>query len=114
MSSAAAVAGAQSAFHLYPIRLDAGRRGMNRTSDRGTAAPQHRRQRPFHSNAREPIFLKRRGYRPDQLPVAEETYRGWLSLPIYTMVTDRDAEDVVASVGELAGATRISARRNYE
>jgi dTDP-4-amino-4,6-dideoxygalactose transaminase len=107
--------GRNHTFHLYPIRIEAGRLQLNRSEfieqlrARNIGTSVH--FIPLH---RHPYYRKRFGYSPQQFPVAEEIYRGLLSLPLYPKMTDRDAGDVVAAVREVIGTYRVPAGRIYE
>jgi dTDP-4-amino-4,6-dideoxygalactose transaminase len=107
--------GRNHTFHLYPIQLPAGRLQLNRAEfieelrARNIGTSVH--FIPLH---RHPFYRERYGYRPEHFPVAEEIYRGLLSLPIYPKMTDQDAHDVVAAVREVVGASRIPAVRYFE
>jgi len=107
--------GRNHTFHLYPIRLRAGRLQLNRSEmieelrARNIGASVH--FIPLH---RHPFYRDRYGYRPRQFPVAEEIYQGLLSLPLYPKMTDRDARDVVAAVREIVDTYRAPAGRFCE
>jgi dTDP-4-amino-4,6-dideoxygalactose transaminase len=107
--------GRNHTFHLYPIQLQAGRLQLNRAEfieelrARNIGTSVH--FIPLH---RHPFYRERYGYRPEQFPVAEEIYRGLLSLPIYPKMTDQDAGDVIAAVREVVGASRIPAGPYFE
>ena len=59
---------------------------------------------PLH---RHPFYRDRFGYRPEQFPVAEEIYRGLLSLPLYPKMTDQDVVDVIEAVRDIVAAHRL-------
>jgi dTDP-4-amino-4,6-dideoxygalactose transaminase len=107
--------GRNHTFHLYPIRLQAGLLRLDRPEfieelrARNIGTSVH--FIPLH---RHPFYRERYGYRLDQFPVAEEIYRGLLSLPLYPKMTDQDADDVVAAVREIVEAYRIPAARFCE
>jgi len=91
--------GRNHTFHLYPIRLAPGRLRVNRA-----VFIQELRARnigtsvhfiPLH---RHPLYRGRYGYRAEQFPVAEEIYKGLVSLPLYPKMTDEDVVDVVEAV----------------
>lgn len=98
-------------FHLYPIRLLPDRLKLNRsefidelhTRNIGTSV----HFIPLH---RHPFYHERYGYRPDQFPVAEDIYRGLLSLPLYPKMTDQDVVDVIDAVRDIVAAHHISTR----
>ena len=107
--------GRNHTFHLYPIRLARGREGLNRSQfierlrARNIGSSVH--FIPLH---RHPLYRDRFGLRPERFPVAEEAYRGMLSLPIYPKMTDGDAADVVAAVREAAAASPLPAAPIFE
>jgi dTDP-4-amino-4,6-dideoxygalactose transaminase len=107
--------GRNHTFHLYPIRIEVGRLQLNRSEfieqlrARNIGASVH--FIPLH---RHQFYRERYGYRPQQFPVAEEIFRGLLSLPLYPKMTGRDARDVVAAVREVVDAYRVPAGRFYE
>jgi len=107
--------GRNHTFHLYPIRIEVGRLQLNRSEfieqlrARNIGASVH--FIPLH---RHQFYRERYGYSPQQFPVAEEIFRGLLSLPLYPKMTGRDARDVVAAVREVVDAYRVPAGRFYE
>jgi len=89
-------------YHLYPVRLRPGRLRLERP---GFIQELHRRKIgasvhfiPLH---RHPFYQRAYGYRPEQFPVAEEMYRGLVSLPLYPAMTGEDVDDVVAAVQQI-------------
>ena len=107
--------GRNHTFHLYPIRLRAGLLQLDRLEfieelrARNIGTSVH--FIPLH---RHPLYREQYGYRLEQFPIAEETFQGLLSLPLYPKMTDQDADDVVAAVREIVVAHRIPAGRFYE
>ncbi|MBI1896294.1 MAG: DegT/DnrJ/EryC1/StrS aminotransferase family protein [Acidobacteria bacterium] len=107
--------GRNHTFHLYPIRLEAGRLRLNRSQfidelrARNIGASVH--FIPLH---RHPFYRERYGYRPEQFPVCEQIYRGLLSLPLYPKMTDQDVKDVIAAVRNIVASHRIPAGRFSE
>jgi UDP-4-amino-4,6-dideoxy-N-acetyl-beta-L-altrosamine transaminase len=103
--------GRNHTFHLYPIRLQSELLNLNRSDfidelrTRNIGASVH--FIPLH---RHPLYQERYGYHPEQFPVAEEIYRGLLSLPLYPKMTDQDVSDVIGAVRDIVGAHRISSR----
>jgi dTDP-4-amino-4,6-dideoxygalactose transaminase len=89
-------------WHLYVIRLRLDRlrigrdRFIERMADRGIETSVH--FIPLHIH---PYWKKKYGFRPDDFPVALETYRSCVSLPIYTRMTDADVERVIEAVKEI-------------
>ena len=56
---------------------------------------------PLH---RRPLYRDKYGYLPERFPVAEEVYKGLLSLPLYPKMTDQNVGDVIAAVREIIAA----------
>jgi dTDP-4-amino-4,6-dideoxygalactose transaminase len=87
------------AWHLYAIRL----RLSKLTINRATFIEQLRREGigtsvhfiPLH---RQPYYRDRFGLKPSDFPVADAAYERLVSLPLYTRMTDRDADDVIEAV----------------
>ena len=104
--------GRNHTFHLYAIRLEAGRLQLNRAQlieelhARNIGASVH--FIPLH---RHPYYRQRYGYRAEQFPVAEQIYRGLLSLPLYPKMTGPDANDVVSAVREIVETYRVPVGR---
>ena len=86
-------------WHLYVIRLRLemlriGRdRFIERMAGKGIGTSVH--FIPLHLH---PYWKEKYGFRPDDFPVALETYRCCVSLPIYTRMTDAEVERVIDSV----------------
>jgi perosamine synthetase len=97
--------GVESAWHLYPIRIDAARFGVSRDAAiralraANIGAMVHYVPVTFH-----PYYRQRFGYRAGDYPVAERAYRQLISLPMFPAMTDRDVDDVVRAVRAVAGA----------
>ena len=98
---------AKHAWHLYMLRLNLDRL----TIDRAEFISRLRRHNigasvhfiPLHLH---PYYRQHYGYVPDSFPVASREYNREISLPIYSRMTDRDIEDVIASVFASVAATR--------
>src|SRR5439155_14855509 len=97
--------GRSHTFHLYPIQLQLDLLDLNRSEfmeelrARNIGASVH--FIPLH---RHPLYRERYGYRAEQFPVAEELYRGLLSLPLYPKMTGQDVSDVIGAVREIVAA----------
>jgi dTDP-4-amino-4,6-dideoxygalactose transaminase len=97
--------GRNHTFHLYPIRLRSGDTRLRRSDfiERlhalriGTSVH-------FIPLYRHPFYRDRYGLCPNQFPIAEEIYRGLVSLPLYPGMTDEDVGDVVAAVRDVVTA----------
>lgn len=96
-------AGVEHCWHLYPIRLrlEALRIGrgefIEQLRARNIGASVH--FIPLH---RQPFYRDRYQYTESAFPVAEDAYPRLVSLPIYSRMTDRDVDDVIAAVREVA------------
>ncbi len=94
--------GVGHAWHLYPIRLRLDRLSI----DRARFIEELRKRQigasvhfiPLHQ---QPFYARRYEYRPHDFPVAEAEYPRLVSLPIYSRMSDGDAENVVAVVAEI-------------
>lgn len=89
------------AWHLYVIRLTeeapVGRDAfIEEMAKRGIGTSVH--FIPLH---RHPYWRDTYGLRPEQFPHAERAFRGAVSLPIYTRMTDADVERVVEAVRDI-------------
>jgi dTDP-4-amino-4,6-dideoxygalactose transaminase len=95
---------ADSAWHLYPIRLDLAKL----TADRAQIFRALRAENigvnvhyiPVH---RHPYYVEKFGYRGGEYPVAEDAYERLISLPMFHTMTDRDVGDVIRAVGKVVG-----------
>lgn len=52
-------------------------------------------------------YYKRLGYEPGLCPVAEEVYKGIVTIPLYPKMTDEDVEDVIHAVKKVVEYYRI-------
>jgi len=99
--------GFEHAWHLYPVRLRLDRLSI----DRGQFMEELRRRQvgagvhfiPLHQ---QPFYSRRYGYRPDDFPVAEAEYPRLISLPIYSRMSKKDVETVVAAIAEIVDESR--------
>jgi UDP-4-amino-4,6-dideoxy-N-acetyl-beta-L-altrosamine transaminase len=88
-----------SAWHLYPIRLDL----TKLSAGRGELFKALRAENigvnvhyiPVH---RHPYYRDRFGYKGGEFPVAEAAYERLISLPMFHGMSDNDVEDVVCAV----------------
>jgi dTDP-4-amino-4,6-dideoxygalactose transaminase len=89
-------------WHLFVIRLCLDRLDIDRDrfielmSERGIGTSVH--FIPLHLH---PYWRDKYGFRPEDFPVALDTYRRCVSLPIYTRMTDADVSRVVDAVKEI-------------
>lgn len=92
---------AQSAWHLYPIRVLEGRRRWlyDALRHRGVHCQVH--YYPVHL---QPLF-RQLGFRAGQFPIAEQAYSELLSLPLFPAMTESVQDRVIAEVRQLMGVT---------
>ncbi len=89
----------KKSWHLYVIKLNLDRLTIDRNrfieelKQRGIGTSVH--FIPLHIH---PYYKKTYGYKPDDYPVAYETYKRIISLPIYPRMTDKDVEKVIDAV----------------
>ncbi|HUL38168.1 MAG TPA: DegT/DnrJ/EryC1/StrS aminotransferase family protein [Thermodesulfobacteriota bacterium] len=91
--------GTKHSWHLYVIKLNLENLTVDRNKfidelkTRGIGTSVH--FIPLHLH---PYYLKVFGYKPEDFPVAYQTYRRIISLPIYAKMTDKNAEEVIGAV----------------
>jgi UDP-4-amino-4,6-dideoxy-N-acetyl-beta-L-altrosamine transaminase len=95
---------AESAWHLYPIRLDLAKLTAERAQIfralRGENIGVNVHYIPVH---RHPYYVEKFGYRGGECFVAEDAYERLISLPMFHSMTDQDVGDVVRAVGKVVG-----------
>jgi len=95
-------AGANPAWHLYPIRLDL----QKLAADRAQVFRALRAENigvnvhyiPVHLH---PYYRQQFGYQGGEFPVAEDAYARLISLPMFHGMNDQDVEDVIQAVGKV-------------
>jgi UDP-4-amino-4,6-dideoxy-N-acetyl-beta-L-altrosamine transaminase len=106
-----AAADAESAWHLYPVRIDPARFGRTRDDVvRGLRAANIGVTVHYIPVTLHPYYRQRFGCRPGAFPVAERAYRGLVSLPMFPAMRDCDVDDVVRALARLS-ASGLRARR---
>jgi dTDP-4-amino-4,6-dideoxygalactose transaminase len=93
-------------YHVYPIRLRP-ESGISRAAfisemkraNIGTSV----HFIPLH---RHPYYRDSLGCRPEQFPMAEQLYAGYVSLPLYPGMTSEDVADVIQAVQHIIERTR--------
>ncbi len=99
--------GTTHSWHLYAVRLRTEEgvverdRFIEELRARGVGTSVHFIPLPLHSYYRETF-----GWRLSDFPRTEEAFRGLVSLPLYTKMTDGDVERVCAAVREVVRAGR--------
>jgi perosamine synthetase len=95
---------AKPAWHLYPLRLQleilAADRAQVFRSLRAENIGVNVHYIPVHLH---PYYRECFGFRGGEFPVAEDAYARLISLPMFHGMTDKDAEDVIHSVGKIIG-----------
>jgi dTDP-4-amino-4,6-dideoxygalactose transaminase len=97
----------QSAWHIFAIRLRLERLQI----DRAQFIEELTRRRigtsvhfiPVHLH---PYYRDKYGFRPEDFPVAWESYRRLVSLPLHPGLTERDVEDVIEVVTDVVARFR--------
>lgn len=89
------------ARHLYPLRLrsDSGVSRdelINRMAERGIGCSVH--FIPLHEH---PYWRDSLGLRAEQFPVSHRLFEQEVSLPLYTLLTERDQQRVVTAMKEI-------------
>jgi len=95
---------ANSAWHLYPIRLELEAFDTTRLEVfralRAENIGVNVHYIPVHLH---PYYRERFGYQGGEYPVAESAYEQLISLPMFHAMTDRDVEDVIHAVSKVIG-----------
>lgn len=95
------------AYHLYVIRLQLKELSVDRTQifkalrAEGLGVNVH--YIPVHMH---PFYRERFGTKKGDFPVAESAYESILSLPLFSVMTDRDVQDVIEAVTKVLTAYR--------
>jgi dTDP-4-amino-4,6-dideoxygalactose transaminase len=100
-------AGIESAWHLYPLRLNLDRLMIDRARfieelrARNIGTSVH--FIPVHI---QPYYRDRYGYKPGDFPVAYANYLRLITLPLNLRMTDSDVEDVLEAVADVIDKNR--------
>jgi dTDP-4-amino-4,6-dideoxygalactose transaminase len=104
-------------WHLFPIRLRLARLAIDRNkfieelAQSGVASSVH--WRPLHLH---PYYEESFGWRPEDCPVATETWRSLVSLPLFPGMREEEIERVIHTVKSLcaryAGGAMLRALAN--
>jgi perosamine synthetase len=91
--------GVKSAWHLYPIRVEADKAGVDRDrffrALRAENIGVNVHYIPVHLHS---YYRERFGYKGGEYPVAERAYERLISLPLFHGMSDQDVNDVIAAV----------------
>ncbi|MCR5688376.1 MAG: UDP-4-amino-4,6-dideoxy-N-acetyl-beta-L-altrosamine transaminase [Lachnospiraceae bacterium] len=88
--------------HLYIIRLDLEKLTCTRREFFDAMSAENVQCQVHYIPVYFFPFYKNRGYERGLCPVAEEVYRGIMSIPLYPLMTDKDVDDTVCAVKKLA------------
>jgi UDP-4-amino-4,6-dideoxy-N-acetyl-beta-L-altrosamine transaminase len=95
--------GVKSAWHLYPIRVEAAKVGVDRNrffrALRAENIGVNVHYIPVHLHS---YYRERFGYKGGEYPVAERAYEQLISLPMFHGMSDQDINDVIAAVRKVA------------
>lgn len=91
---------AVSAFHLYPVRVDAGIRRQVFEDLRAAGIGVNVHYIPVHLQP----WYRAMGFRPGDFPEAERYYAEAISLPLYPTMTEVQQDEVVAALRKALGA----------
>ncbi len=97
----------EHAWHLYMLRLNLEHLSIDRAQfisalNKGNIGVSVHFI-PLHLH---PYYRDTYGYEPEDFPVAYEEYQREISLPIYSKMSDRDVQDVIEIVTEIANQNR--------
>ena len=88
--------------HLYIIRLDLDRLSCTRRQFFDAMSAENVQCQIHYVPVYWFPFYRHMGYPKGLCPVAEEVYKGILSIPLYPMLTDADTDDVIHTVRKIA------------
>lgn len=88
--------------HLYVIRLDLERLSCTRRQFFDAMSAENVQCQIHYVPVYWFPFYRRMGYEKGLCPVAEQVYKGILSIPLYPMMTDEDVADVIHAVKKIA------------
>lgn len=84
--------------HLYVIRLDLEKLTCTRRQFFDAMAAEHVQPQIHYVPVYWFPYYQQLGYKKGLCPVAEEIYKGIMSIPLYPKMSDRDVEDVIEAV----------------
>lgn len=88
--------------HLYMIRLDLDRLSCTRREFFDAMSAEGVQCQIHYVPVYWFPYYQHLGYEKGLCPVAEEIYKGIMSIPLYPQMTDKDAEDVIRAVKKIA------------
>ncbi len=98
----------EHAWHMYVLRLKPGALRIGRDAfieqlnDRQIGTSVH--FVPIHMH---PYYSSKYGYRPDDFPVARDSYERMFSLPLHPGLSDEDVADVIDAVCDVIASNRM-------
>ena len=88
--------------HLYVIRLDLKKLTCTRRQFFDALAAEHVQPQIHYVPVYWFPYYQQLGYKKGLCPVAEEIYKGIMSIPLYPKMSDQDTEDVICAVKKVA------------
>ena len=88
--------------HLYIIRLDLEKLSCTRREFFDAMSAENVQCQIHYV----PVYCQKLGYEKGICPVAEEIYKGIMSIPLYPKMTDKDVQDVIQTVTKVVGNYR--------
>ena len=87
--------------HLYIIRLDLDKLKCTRKEFYDCMSAENIQCQVHYVPTYLFPYYRHLGYKPGLCPNAEEVYKGFLSIPLYPALTDKDTDDVIAAVKKI-------------
>ncbi len=94
--------------HLYIIRLDLNKLKCTRREFFDAMSAENIQCQVHYVPTYFFPYYKHLGYKEGICPVAEEIYKGILSIPLYPALSDKDTDDVIAAVKKITDYYRVS------
>ena len=92
---------ADTCSHLYIIRLELDKLNCTRVEFFNAMSAENVQPQVHYVPVYFFPYYKSLGYKEGLCPIAEEVYKGIMSIPLYPAMTDADVEDVIAAVKKL-------------
>ncbi len=89
--------------HLYVIRLDLKKLSCTRREFFDAMSAENIQPQVHYVPVYWFPYYEHLGYKKGLCPVAEEIYKGIMSIPLYPKLSDKDVEDVIEAVKKIAG-----------
>jgi len=92
------------AWHLFPVVIDFSKLGIGRDGFIDQLAARRITANVHYQAVHLFSYYRSLGFKPGDFPVAERLAQSEVTLPLYTRMTDGDAEDVAAAVHDVINA----------